>query len=350
MNDNQQQQSIGDASTAIQAGRDVHYGITYTEAKSIALDVAKATFYELTGVAKETAGIRVEEITEQVLKKISETNPEHLNKAIDPDFQFALSTVQKEYARTGDKDLGDLLVDLLVDRSKLEKRDILQIVLNESLDTAPKLTESHLAALAIIFLFTYTQNHGLGNHEKLGEYLDQRVKPFAEKLPTNNAAFQHLEFSRCGSLMSLQERKIEQIFGITYGGLFVKGIEAAELDKMEISLDSYNQYFISCLNDNTKLQVKALSQEALEKLLKENIVMPEDIKSKIIQLFNTNKMTDDEIKQKVIVLRPYMSQVFDAWTTSSMKSFTLTSVGIAIGHANIKRLSGEFADLRIWIN
>lgn len=100
----------------------------------------------------------------------------------------------------------------------------------------------------------------------------------------------------------------------------------------------------------SKLQIRANSQETLEKLLNENMLMSEDIKSKIIQLFNTNKMTDDEIKQKVILLRPYMSQVFDAWTNSSMKSFTLTSVGIAIGHANIKRFSGEFADLRIWIN
>jgi len=33
-----------------------------------------------------------------------------------------------------------------------------------------------------------------------------------------------------------------------------------------------------------------------------------------------------------------------------MKKFTLTSLGIAIGHANIKRLIGEFANLSIWIN
>lgn len=349
MNENQQQ-SIGDASTAIQAGGDVHYGITYTEARSIALDVAKATYYELTGFAKETAGLRVEEITEQVLKKISESNPENLNKAVDPDFQFALATVQKEYARTGDKDLGDLLVDILVDRSKLDKRDILQIVLNESLDTAPKLTESHLAVLAIMFLFGYTQNHSINNHEKFGLYLDQRAQPFVDKLPTNDAAYMHLEFSRCGSIESFRELRLEQIFGTTYQGQFMNGFESLELEGMGISLDLYKQYFISCVNNFSKLQVNANSQETLETLLLSDPLMTEDIKNKIIQLFNTNKMSDDEIKNKIIQIRPYMSQVFDAWTNSSMKSFTLTSVGIAIGHANIKRFSGEFADLRIWIN
>jgi hypothetical protein len=45
-----------------------------------------------------------------------------------------------------------------------------------------------------------------------------------------------------------------------------------------------------------------------------------------------------------------MENVFDTWSDSQMKNFTLTSVGIAIGHANIKRLVGEFANLSIWIN
>ena len=37
---------------------------------------------------------------------------------MDPDFQCSLFTVQKDFVKTGDKDLGDLPVDILVDRSK----------------------------------------------------------------------------------------------------------------------------------------------------------------------------------------------------------------------------------------
>jgi hypothetical protein len=43
-------------------------------------------------------------------------------------------------------------------------------------------------------------------------------------------------------------------------------------------------------------------------------------------------------------------QYFDTWDGSEMNQFTLTSVGIAIAHANIKRLVGEFANLSMWIN
>ena len=48
------------------------------------------------------------------LSKLQREHPAGLEKSYDPDFQYALFTVQKEYARNGDKDLGDLLVDLLV--------------------------------------------------------------------------------------------------------------------------------------------------------------------------------------------------------------------------------------------
>jgi len=198
-----QNQNVENGATAIQAGENVtvvNVGVSASEARQIALDVAKATFYELTDKAKEIASVRVEEITDKVIKKLEKEFPEGLKKAEDPDFQYALFTVQKEYARNADADLGDLLVDLLVDRSKQEQRDILQIVLNESLQVAPKLTNEQLAALAVMFLFKYTQNYSVGNHETLGEYFDKNVKPFSDKLVKNNACYQHLEFSGCGSI------------------------------------------------------------------------------------------------------------------------------------------------------
>ena len=346
-----QNQDVGNSATAIQAGGSVtviNVGVTSAEARAIALDVARATFYELTGTAKETASIRVEEITDQVIKKLEKDFPEGLQKAKDPDFQYALFTVQKEYARNGDKDLGDLLVDLLVDRSKQDQRDILQIVLNESLSTAPKLTDTHLAALAVIFLFKHTQNYGIGNHQMFGEYLDKHLFPFVSKLSKNQAGYQHLDFSGCGSI-GLAGNSLEGILGTLYQGQFLKGFERSEIENRAISVGLDSRFFIPCLNDASKFQVKANSKEILEKHLDAQGVPPED-QAKILQLFDLGKMSEPEIKEKLIAIRPYMADVFEIWTNSPMQTFTLTSVGMAIGHANIKRLIGEFASLSIWIN
>ncbi len=346
-----QSQDVGNGATAIQAGGNVtvvNAGVTSTEARQIALDVAKATFYELTGAAKEIASVRVEEITDQVIKKLEKDFPAGLQKAKDPDFQYALYTVQKEYARNGDKDLGDLLVDLLVDRSKQDQRDILQIVLNESLATAPKLTDTHLAALAVIFLFKYTQNFGIGNHQMFGDYLDKHLLPFVSKLSKNHAGYQHLQFSGCGSI-GLGGNSLEGILGTVYQGQFLKGFDQSEIANRAISVGVDARFFIPCLNDATKLQVNANSKENLEKLLDAQGVSSED-RAKILGLFDLGKMSEPEIKEKLIAIRPYMAEVFEIWTNSPMQTFTLTSVGMAIGHANIKRLIGEFASLAIWIN
>ena len=100
-----QEQTVTESSTAIQAGGNVtltRVGLSYAEVRDVALDVFRANFYELSDVAKEVAKTRAEEITEAFLSKLQAEHPAGLEKSNDPDFQYALFTVQKEYARNGD--------------------------------------------------------------------------------------------------------------------------------------------------------------------------------------------------------------------------------------------------------
>ena len=345
-----QNQNVAEASTAIQAGGNVtviNSGLTYNEVRDITLNVFKANFYELAKEAKEIAQSRAEEITEKFLLKLQEKHPIGFRKSNDPDFQYALFEVQKEYAKTGDKELGDLLIDLLVDRSKQEQRNILQIVLNESLNTAPKLTENQLASLAIIFLFKYAQWDSI-NHQMFAECLDKFCKPFASKIVKNLACYQHLEFASCGTI-SFGKNMLEDIIETKYQGLFLKGFDKQDFSGSDLSIGLDKRFIIPCLNAPSKWQINVLNKTVLDNEFDKHQISLE-ARNKIEILFNYEKMNTLEIKEKCIELRPYMSDVFDVWNNSSMKNFTLTSVGIAVAHANIKRLVGEFADLSIWIN
>ena len=350
MLNNEQSQEVGAGAIAIQSTGSVsitNVGLSFLEVKEIALTVFENNFYKLAGKAKETAMNRAEDVTEKFVKKLQVENPSGISKSEDPDFQHALFTVQQNYARSGDNDLGDLLIDLLVDRSKHDQRDILQIVLNESLSTAPKLTDFHLAILAACFLFKYTQNSGIISHEKFGDYLDKRLLPFIKKFKKNESAFQHLEFTGCGSI-GMGESSLPDILFASYSGLFIKGFDKAEIDNRNISTNVFETFFTPCLNDVNKFQINVLSKENLETKMKVAVIDANE-QVKLLELFELNKMNSEEIKNKTILIRAYMQDFFDFWQESSIKNFTLTSVGIAIGHANIKRLSGEFADLSIWI-
>lgn len=346
-----QEQSASGGSTAYQAGGNliVNSGMTYAEVRQTALDVFQSNFYELAGAAREVARERAEAITEEFLEKLQAANPEGLRQANDPGFQHALFTMQKEHAKIGDKELGDLLVDLLVDRTKQEQRNILQIVLDESLNTAPKLTDGQLSNLSVIFLLRYTKHTGLNSHAALGQFWDKHVKHFASGISGNNASFQHLQFTGCGSV-SAGSQQLEVILQNAYPGLFLKGFERQEIESRQFSMGADPRLFVRCLNDPSKLQVGALDDAGLESAIARFGVSGDDIQ-KFKELFAANKMTHEEVRAKCIEVRGYMAPLFETWSQSSMKNFTLTSVGIAIGHANIKRLvKEEFSDLSIWIN
>ncbi|MBY0541702.1 MAG: hypothetical protein K2P52_09875 [Campylobacterales bacterium] len=323
-------------------------GLTYAEVKDIAMDVFKNNFEKLSDDAANTAFIRAKEITEKFLNKLMENNPKGLELAKDPDFQCSYYEMQKAYARTGDKDLEALLVDLMVDRSRQTQRNILQIVLNEALLTAPKLTNNHLASLAIIFILRYVEK-GIFDFNGLGLYFEQHIFPFLPSLKVNDTlCYQHLEFTGCGSI-GITVYALESIFSDVFSGLFNHGFDESVISNRSITIGKNSEFFIPCLNDVTKLQVNAQNLKALKNLFDIFKISSND-RNQIEWLFENNKFSAQEVKDKCISIRPYMQQLFDIWSSSPMQNVTLTSVGIAIGHANIQRHVGKFADLSLWIN
>lgn len=341
-------QKGGRDSTNIQADSiTLNNGLSYQEVKEIALDIFKANFYDLAGEAKVIAETRAEEITEKTLRRLTQENPKAIEESRDPDFQYGLYTVQREYARSGDEELGDILVDLLVDRSKQTSRNLLQIVLNESLNIAPKLTDDQLATLSVSFYLSYCQNQGIRNLDMFAKDLDRFIKPFIKKLSTKSSCYQHLEYSSCGSI-SNGRSDLCSIWISHYPGLFNKGFDQKVLEERGISDTKNPGLFFPCIHDNEKLQVRALSEMVLNGRFKELGTSEED-KKRIIDLFKATTMNSQEVRKLVTDERDYVENLLDIWNNSSLGSFTLTSVGIAIGHANLKRVAGKFTDLKTWI-
>ena len=344
-----QNQKTGDNSTNIQAEKiEVSVGMTYSEVKEVALDVFKANYLKLSEDASKTALERSIEITEKFLNKLENTNPQGINNAQDPDFQHSLFNVQKEYARYGDEEMGDLLIDLLVDRTNQPNRSILQIVLNESITVAPKLTQEQLATLSIVFLVRYTMQNGIISFNSLFEYFDKYILPFSGFLVENTSCYQHIEYTGCGSV-GIGEVNFLEVIKKNYKGLFCKGFTKEDVEAIGLNYSLVSACFTKCLHDNTLLQINAINEEVFVKNAKSFNVSDND-SNKLIELENSKIMNVDEISFFLIKNRPYLQNFIDIWKTSLIKNLTLTSVGITIGHANVKRNLGEFTNLSIWIN
>ncbi len=348
-NKTNQKSKSGDNSTTVQAETvNINQGLTYTDVKDIALDVFNSNFLQLSKEALTTAVQRAEEITNDFIERLKKDKPDSLEAAKDPGFQNALYEAQKSYAKTGDKDMADVLVDILVDRVEHKERDLKQIVLDESISVIPKLTTSQLDTLTIIFLLKYSRNFKVNNLETLKEYLEIHLKPFSLNLSKEISLFQHLEFAGCGSI-GLGSSKIEGILKNTYKGLFFQGFTKEQFEASIGSFDKYNSIVVSCLNAKDKWQFNAISDEVLEtEIRKQNF--NDDITQKIKNLFNQHMLPDADIKDKLIDIgSEFMNTLLDVWDNSAMKNMTLTSVGIAIAQANFRRKTGITLDLSIWI-
>ncbi len=341
-----QSQKGGDSSTNIQA-HSISVGLSYAEARQVAMDVFRDNFLKLKSEAAQIAQERAETLLDTYLKRAAQEGKTEIPEAENPDFQMALFSAQRDYARTGDEDLGKLLVQLLVDRTKLDERNLIQIVLNQSLTVAPMLTSDQLNALSLIFLLRYTVNNGLIVTNLLGLYLDQLILPFVPGASRKESAYQHLEYAGCGSI-SMGQLQLEEAFRRNYPGLLSKGFAEEAIQDLELTPEARAQLIIPNLHGGSLVQVKALNDQQIDNLCAQLEVEPEKVE-RLKQLQAAGVMPGPEVKDFLVDLRPQMARLFDVWNDTSMKHMTLTSVGIAIAHANIKRQTGASFDLSIWI-
>ncbi len=341
-------QEGGDNSVNLQADSiTVNTGLSISHVKEIALEVFEGNFYKLAGVAKETANQRAKEITEQFLEELASKNPDGLKASEDPDFQHSLFQAQKEYARCGDKELGDILVDILVDRSKEDERSLLQVVLNESLSIAPKLNRAQLDILACCFNIAYTRRLTIQNKKMFADYLNQAVLIFSDSVGEKDSNYRHLEYVGCASIRTGQ-RDILKILMQTYKAIFCKGFERDLLNEIaELNPNIWKVVIISQHNVNL-VQAGAMDDEGIETMCKQHGISEEHTK-KLITINNQNLMNRDEATEFLKSICPKFEKFNKDAMGSSFKSLELTSVGIAIAHAHSRKKAGFDADLSIWI-
>lgn len=344
-------QKGGDQSTNNQAETINIYnaGVSISDIKEISKDVFDANILKFKDEAASLALERFEAITETLLSKLKDKPVEVLDAFKQPSMQEALFIAQKGYALSGDKDLADLLVDILVDRASTPQRNTLQIALDESLITAPKLTDNQLDTLTIVFLLRYAFHNLIVNLETLDDYLQTYLKPFVGSLSNEESLYQHLEYCRCASVKT-SHLDIEKIFENNYAALFSNGFTLEELKATVKDETLYMKHLIPCFHNPEKYQMGYINFSKLEDALKSDGL--DRMTMEVIEfnrlLHNSNFSTFD-IADFLRNKAPFMVDLFKVWRNSYLKNLKLTSVGMSLAQANFRRKTGIRMDLGIWI-
>jgi hypothetical protein len=241
----QEQRSAGNNSTLYQSDRDIviNHNSNYQEMRQISLDVYKANCLELKDIASKVAYDRATEITDKLLNKIVKISND-FNFASDPDFQYLIYSMQTEFARTGDEYLGDLLTDVITDRSQNKDRDILQITLNESVAVIPKLTRNQINALSIIQIFFHTKF--TANNPNDFERKFQKIYNLTKGVESlSESDFLHLQYSGSLSINHLLKKDILREYYEKYKNIWGEDLS---VDKFDSFLSENCPNLHKCIN------------------------------------------------------------------------------------------------------
>lgn len=331
----------------------IYNGMNYSEVKCLCLELIKDEINKAKQTALETAKQRNESLMEQVFEKISllKITPDMLKKAFeDPAIQMDFLEAEKSYIKYGTDELCSLLSDILEKRIQENGHTLLQIALGESIKTAPLLLQTQMNTLALSFIITQTISLSVNSHEKFKQYLKNAIVPiYNSGVSESNSEFQHLTYSRCATITAFSS-SIVSALGETYSGLFSKGFSREAIPDVngKSLYEKYPNLFIPCLNDPSKLQINSINDEKLTEKL-ETFDIDDGSKEKFLSLAKHNKMTEDEIKGKIIELCPEMEEIIKYWDKTSIANLNLSSVGIVIGALTVSKTTKLNYNLHIWI-
>ncbi|MGH0430613.1 LPO_1073/Vpar_1526 family protein [Bacillus hominis] len=340
-------QKGGKESTNIQA---VNYttGISYEDAKGIALDVFKNNFYELSTSAAEVASARAEEITEKYLQELKKKKPEAISNVNDPDIQYALFNAQMQYARNNDADLGGILIDLLVERSEEKQRDFKQIVLNESIEVLSKLNKEQINILTLVFCLRCIRLPQITSLPTLKYNLKNLFEPLFIEQDLNINHFLHLEYCGCLNVERLGSSNLNTILSDTYKGLFCNGFTFEHFEERfkHLANNVLPELLIPNLHDNNKFQFNAMGNADISS---ERLGIPIQDVQNLIKFFDEHKMDEPQVIKSLTNLYPGYTKMLELWERSDLKSSQITPVGMAIAYTNLQRKIEVSSDLSNWL-
>lgn len=344
-----QELTAGDDSTVYQAAGDIHqhqHGPSFTEMRQVALDVYRANALELRGIAEDTANARAERITNEYLTRLMIESPSSTPNLADPDVQNVMFEAQKAFARSGEEDLETVLVDLLTDRTTETQRSLRTLVLNEAITAAPKLTSSQRRIIALIFLLRYTKVTSPTALQFMAYYVRRNIMALGRDLSHSPQDIQHLEYVGVAS-STLAEVDFGTALVSGSEGLFTRGFSVDVVPQHIRESPQFEALLVPCTRTPEHLQVAGRGDDDIPDLA-EKLGVPEWTEE-LTTLAKNGRMQPHEVVEEAARFEPGITAVAEAWGKRQYAGLTLTSVGIAIGHSQWKRVTGDKAPLSTWL-
>lgn len=327
--------------------------ITVSEIRAIALDVAKSVFMDSLPIAKDLIMARTEHITDEVIRKIAEKDENLYERFRDPRFLGPLASSQRNFAETGDPELGGILSGLLADLASEPIRSRREIVLRESIECAPKLTTQHLNALSVIFRITRFVHHLTIGPNELISVLHDQLSPYYSEIPKDSFDYGYMGATQAGTfVLSLGTTIYGQIYNSHRNAMY-DPIDASELPQ---AFSGPIEQITADMNEIVRMieiphvlsgtQKFKVNSEAAKRLLSVDREVISSLGSGETKLRDYVKNRSINEKQFAAMIRqnnPELAQFLDLVQSTRALSFQLSPVGMMLARHEMENRSPETA-------
>ncbi len=330
-------------SSVQQANGDINnYGLGYNDVKEICRDVIRQELAIVTKEATNTLNQEISAFENQFVDRLEKLeNPQVMDKLRNPKLQFVLHDTMKEYAKTEDIDTKEELVDLMIERLKVEEHTTEQYLIDESIKIIPNLSLYQAYFLGALTLrkvinqgYSFIVDSNLRKRALLYEYLDE----------ITNLDIHYLKLINCCADMSgtMYYVPMSDLMKPEYDLLFRHCITEEQYDTFIRSHNNVpsvkgQQIIYKKGGTNEVYLLYSSKQYLIQELNKENKMDFLPLFEELINLFTP--FTNDEISQHLISLNANWQKAFDCLNKEEVTHIDLTPVGTYIGRRIVKKVT-----------
>jgi hypothetical protein len=345
-------QNVDGSSIAIQSDGDVSINSGLTAAQMTAImECVADQIPKYAAIARVIVDERLSDFKDRIVNKFEQDQTTNTYAFQDPDFQYLLQHSQHAYARSGEKNTSDLLIELIAERSKECASQRPSLILNRAVEVATQITQEEISALALIFLIRRVCYQSAKSPETLGASINHFVTPFLSEISIDQAPYLYLESLGCGKISMGQ-------VGIVHALAEAYPEAVAQLRSLEELQTATSPEFARQLVDSGLIRLVGGGHMIIREINDQDAFTAAVNQcgldnDKAAVAFNATQLQHPTSDQLAATLRPHspsIDKLIEIWDKSDLKHFELSSTGLAIGYTAVKNRTYLKANINIWIN
>ena len=300
-------QEVSDINNAVvqQANGNINnYGLGYNDVKAICHDVIRQ---ELTMITKEASEVFKDEIDSFLkffIEKLEQlNNPRLIERLKKPKLQFILHFTMKEYATSYNTETKEELIDLLIERLRVDENSLEMFLIETAIEILPKITKNQCYFLGALALRLQNVDNTISNPIIARNYLKKQAQLYEGLDRITNLDIQYLKQINCCTTLIGQSPY--------YDILRNQKKEYDLLFRHPCTLEKYQNYidYYNSSRQQTEEDFKKRLQELKNKVIKYETLYKgyEKYRKKGIKDIDYEKHYDEETKELKGVDRLYDS-------------------------------------------